>query len=140
MEAINCNVMEKSILDTARVLVCISCTNLQILHFTVLPFIPPVAKSTSSVANMWFPKCFTTTIARRPNHVFINWFQFCSRYFFILFIYLFMYLSNYLFFNHAKNWKCDWRALGLSLLGYLLDWNIILIFEFVRLKKNSVVQ
>ena len=49
-----------------------------------------------------------------------------------------MYLSNYFFFIHAKNSKCDWRALGLSLLGYLLDWNIILIFEFVHNKKINI--
>ena len=89
-------------------------TDPTVYHITLHP---PVAKSTSSDANIWCPKFFTTAISQRPRHVcyliqvlfqiffnlinlFIYLFVFIYLFIYVLGNCLFMYVCMYLFIFH----------------------------------------
>ena len=132
MEVFNCNVINKSILDTTRVLVCISCTNEEILHF--IPDYPSFSRFQNQpqvlraygflifLLQQYLGEQATFLLTNSNFAPGIYLYIYLLIYLFIyLFMYLFVYLcmnvSIYLFSIQTENLKCDRRTLELSLLG-----------------------
>ena len=95
MEAFNCNVIKKPVLDTSRVQILHKSTYPTFYHIT---FYSPFAKSTLSDANIGFPKFFYHSDISETKPCFCQLIQILLQ-MFLSFIYLFIYMYIYLYIS-----------------------------------------